>query len=116
MRLPEAFFLSKEIDLGLKDHDQEMGELHNEMAMVGGEKPKQFRVGKVNVEWKPYVDQWKTMRQDLLPQAIASYLLPWQLSPEQMATINSFADKDNTEDYIKSISILIMELPEFQLV
>jgi len=115
MRLPEAFFLSKDLNLGLKETDPEMPEMENARLMAMQKQGKQFRVGKVEVDWKQYTEFWKQYRPDLIPQAIASFLLPNQLSQEQLKNLTAFADNDNNDDYIKSITILLMELPEYQL-
>ncbi len=115
MRLPEAFFKSKELDLSLKESDAEMAEAHHEPVTADSQPAKPFRVGRADADWSAYLAHWKEYKEEELPQAIAAYLLPGPLSRQQISQVVSFADKDSIEEYIKSLTILFMELPEFQL-
>ena len=115
MRLPEAFFKSKELDLSLKESDAEMAEAHHETVTMDTQPAKPFRVGRADADWSAYLAHWKEYKEEELPEAIAAYLLPGPLSRQQISQVVSFADKDSIEEYIKSLTILFMELPEFQL-
>jgi len=115
MRLPEALFKSKELDLSLKDSDAEMTTMHHDAVTDNTQPSKPFKVGKVDIDWTEYIEFWSKCQKQDLPGAIANYLLPVSLSPEQLSQVVTFADADNINDYIKSLTILIMELPEYQL-
>jgi uncharacterized protein (DUF1800 family) len=115
MRLPEAFFMSKELNLSLKESDAEMAAMHREPISKDSQPSEPFRVGKVLADWSAYKSYWSTHNKEQLPAAIADYLLPFPIPNEQLATVSSFADADNMDEYIKSLTILIMELPEYQL-
>lgn len=114
MRLPEAFFRSKELNLDAKQTDHEMADAHQTVT-VDTQPAKPFRVGKVEADWTGYVAYWKKYSNEDLPLAIASYLLPVPISNVQIREVVSFADNDSTEEFIKSLTILFMELPEYQL-
>ncbi len=115
MRLPEALFLSKELDLSLKESDAEMMSMGRMAAGKDTQPSKPFKVGKVTVDWIAYNAYWRQHAREALPRMIADYLLPRSISDEQLKEINSFADNDNLDEYIKSLTVLIMELPEYQL-
>ena len=114
MRLPEAFFGSKELDLTAKNTDKEMAGTTHTMIPAGGD-ARPFKVGKVDVQWDNYLDAWRKYSKDELPAALAGFLLPVAISTAQLKELVTFADTDNTDEYIKSLTILMMQLPEFQL-
>ena len=115
MRLPEAFFLSKELNLSLKESDAEMAQSHREPVTMETQPVKPFRVGKADADWSAYIAFWKQYKKEGLPQAIAAYLLPVPLTQQQIVQVISFADNDTVDEFIKSLTILFMELPEYQL-
>ncbi|XZF15261.1 DUF1800 domain-containing protein [Chitinophagaceae bacterium MMS25-I14] len=113
MRLPEALFGSKELNLHAKESDMDMMSGRKMAAETG--KAQVFRIGKVNADWSAYVNHWKDVPDGQLPGAIASYLFPVTLSAEKISTIGKYVDKDSREELVKSITILLMEMPEYQL-
>jgi uncharacterized protein (DUF1800 family) len=115
MRLPEAFFLSKELNLSLKEADVEMAVMQQQPIAKDSPPSRAFRVGKVQADWTAFTAYWGAFEMNELPRALADFLLPVSISDEQLRSIISFADKDNKQEYIKSLTILIMELPEYQL-
>ncbi|MBA3827414.1 MAG: DUF1800 domain-containing protein [Taibaiella sp.] len=115
MRLPEALFASKELDLTAKEIDAEMNEANKKPLMQDGHASQQFTVGKASVDWAAYIKSLKAYNRNDVAGVLAHYLLPIPIAPEKLEQINGFADKRSDEDYIKSITILLMELPEYQL-
>ena len=115
MRLPEALFLSKELNLSLKEPDIEMADMHREPVARDSQSAKPFKVGKIDTDWSAYNAYWKKYNKQELPQVIGDYLLPIPISQEQIKQVSAFADADSIEEYIKSLTILFMELPEYQL-
>lgn len=114
MRLPEALFMSKELDLHVKQTDPDMQSGHNvNMQMDSREKP--FKIAKADTDWSRYVAYWGKYGKAELPGALAGYLLAVPISKGQLAIIASYADDRSPEEYIKSLTILMMELPEYQL-
>ncbi|PZF71480.1 DUF1800 domain-containing protein [Taibaiella soli] len=111
MRLPEAFLGSKEINLQLKELDTDLAEASEKMEVH----TQQFNLARANPDWDNYVNYWKQQAEQTLPKSLAAYLLPFQLPPEKLDVLKKFADKDSSEEYIKSLTILLMEMPEYQL-
>lgn len=111
MRLPEALLGSKEINLQLKALDTELADASEKMDVH----TTQFNLARAHPDWDHYVTYWKQQPQQTLPEALAAYLLPVRLPQQQLDVLKQFADKDTPEEYIKSLTILLMELPEYQL-
>jgi uncharacterized protein (DUF1800 family) len=115
MRLPEAFFQSKELNLSSKETVAEMTNAHTMPITIDTQPSKPFRTGKVTVDWSSYIEYWRKYKKEDMAQAIAGYLLQAPISGEQLKDVLAFADDRSNEAYIKSLTILIMELPEYQL-
>jgi len=115
MRLPEALFMSKELNLSLKETDAEMMGMHHNPVAIDTQAAKPFRVGKVDLDWSNYIAHWKQYKKEELPHALADYLLAKSISDRQFSEVCGFADNDSIDEYIKSLTILFMELPEYQL-
>jgi len=111
MRLPEALLGSKEINLQLKMLDTELADTSEKMEIH----TTQFNLARAHPDWSNYVNYWKQQPLQTLPEALADYLLPVRLPGEKLEALKQFADKDTPEEYIKSLTILLMELPEYQL-
>ena len=116
MRLPEALFASQDLDLTAKEHDAESPAMMQHMENTA-ESPKaiQYKVGKAIPDWDNYVAYWKKTNRETLPASLANFLLTVPLTQQQIKDTNSFADHFDDADYIKSLTILLMEMPEFQL-
>ncbi|MBC8110212.1 MAG: DUF1800 domain-containing protein [Verrucomicrobia bacterium] len=69
----------------------------------------------VTADWTAYTQQFDTKNEADLLTEIADYLLQYTLSAKQKTLIMSKADKSSRENLIKSMSIAITTLPEYQL-
>jgi uncharacterized protein (DUF1800 family) len=112
MRLPEALLGDKALDLSPKETDADTKEMSQSS---NSEKGKYFRIGKAVADWSGFLAAWKNVSKDDIPRALTSYLLPSAITDMQLKEVCSFADKDSDEEYVKSLTILLMELPEYQL-
>ena len=115
MRLPEAFFASRELDLRAKEQDAEMAEFNKKTMDKDAANEGRFRVGAVIAEWDGYLSYWNHYKDAELPQLLSDYLLPMKLSKQRLDTVTRFADRSNRDNYVKSLTILLMSLPEYQL-
>jgi uncharacterized protein (DUF1800 family) len=111
MKLPEALFTSKELNPHLKPQRQGMHYSGN----ISFEQDEPLRIGKVAVDWTKYITYWKRQPREQLPAALVNYLLHVPVPDEQMKTVAANADNSSDEAYIKSLTTLLMALPEFQL-
>jgi Protein of unknown function (DUF1800) len=114
MRLPEALFASGDLNLSVKEPDGEH-QMASNMVSAGSQPSKPFKVGRADVNWKDYIAFWKQYPTDQLPYELSKYLLPVSVSEQTLSDIREFADNRTHDDYIKSLTILFMQLPEYQL-
>ena len=69
----------------------------------------------MDINWDNYLAYWRKYEKEELPMALANYLLAAPLSPGKLNEVVSFADPGSNNGYIKSLTVLLMELPEYQL-
>lgn len=67
----------------------------------------------VDIHWSAYADQFRMVHKDHLAAAIASVLLPAGMI--NLDTILKYTERDSREDYIRSLTIGLMSLPEYQM-
>lgn len=115
MCLPEAFWGSRELDLTPKEIDAEMNDVNKKPMQQDAQAGNRFRVGRVDTDWTGWTDHWKKKDNDRLPELLARYLMAKELTTAQLQELIRFTDKDNTEEYIRSLTIRLMSLPEYQL-
>jgi len=113
MRLPEALLGARELDLSMKDDGDMMA--NHKTGSGDYSVRRNFRTGNMMVNWDTYLGFWKKYPKDNLPDSLASFLLPVSIGTKQLQEVDGFADKASDESYIKSLTILLMALPEYQL-
>ena len=113
MRLPEALLGSGELNLVAKETLPETNEKNHDNNSNKGEQ--NFKIGKVQPDWNAYLDYWKKYSESELPLKLSEYLLCTKINPSQLEDIVSFSKRNKKEDFIKTLTIRMMELPEYQL-
>jgi uncharacterized protein (DUF1800 family) len=114
MRLAEAFYASKELSFNLDNSSNKPGSANKKTAQQ--DRSHTFTVGKVaSVDWDSFLTFWKNYKRENIAGEMAGLLLPFPISKERISSVESLADKTSDENYIKSVAILLMELPEYQL-
>jgi len=118
MRLPEALYGSDDLNLTPKEPGNDNSQTGGREEMIEAEQKRQskFKLGKVQPEWSAYLDFWKQTPQDKLPRALANYLLNVPVSDKLLNDIVASADKTTNETYLKTLTMRLMELPEYQLI
>ncbi|MBL0336321.1 MAG: DUF1800 domain-containing protein [Chitinophagaceae bacterium] len=119
MRLPRMFNEDDEFNVKPKDDDdQMMGRKNN-----GEEDPKakaangMKRIGRpinVKIDWSLYTKAYESVPKESLLANITSILLQTKsrVNPE---VIKSFSDNSGRENFIKSATMQVMSIPEYQL-
>ena len=116
MRLPEALYGDKSLDLSPKEIDGEMGDgSKHPIMMQASDKGNRYRIIASEVNWEPFLANWRAVPKEDLPQLLAGYLVAAPLHGAKISGIVPYSDHDSMDDYIKSLTILLMELPEYQL-
>ena len=67
----------------------------------------------VDIDWPLYISQFKQVPKEKLAVSIAVVLCT--KGTIDLDLIQRYAEKDSREDYIRSVTIAIMSLPEYQM-
>lgn len=67
----------------------------------------------VDIDWPLYISQFKKDKKDTLPVKLASVLLV--KGTLDLDLLQRYAEKDSRENYIRSVTIALMSLPEYQM-
>jgi uncharacterized protein (DUF1800 family) len=109
MKLPEALFKASEVAVEAKDD----GDVDTEQLA----KRKTNHI-QAKINWSAFIPAFATTSAETLLTQLAVYLLPLPLSAQQQAIIEKRALKPtetNHEDLIKSLTLNLITLPEYQL-
>lgn len=106
LRLPRLLHDDEGIAAKPKDDD-------DVMMGVADKTPKRNGMINVDIEWPVYISAFaKTRKEELLPQ-MAACLLPY--GRLDMELLNGSLDLSSRENYIRSLTIQLMSMPEYQL-
>ncbi len=106
MQLPEVIFKSAQVTINAKDE----GDVNTEFLSR-----RSGRVLQATADWPPLLRHFSAVPDRQLLPELAAYLLPIPLSETQKALVQSRADKTNRESLLKSLSLALISLPEYQL-
>ncbi len=115
MRLPEAIYTSKELELRAKEIDAEMTEVNKKPLMSDSGVEGKFKIGKAEADWSNFAAYCQDYDVAKLPRLLADYLLAVPISDAQLKTAMKYAASCSKEELIKTLSIRLMGLPEYQL-
>jgi uncharacterized protein (DUF1800 family) len=116
LRLPRVLHDDDHFNARPKDDDDvAMGERMDPLQKQVGKQIKAVPKGVVNVDinWMAYIGQFAAVDKKTLPAAIASSLLT--VGQVNLDTLHAHTEKDSRENYIRSLTIGLMSLPEYQV-
>ena len=120
LRLPRILHDDEIFNASPKDDDDVMmgredPEVKNNEQKIRNKKVAGSNRGLVNVDidWPLYISQFKQVPKEKLALSIAVVLCTKGTIDLDM--IRRYAEKDSREDYIRSVTIAIMSLPEYQM-
>jgi uncharacterized protein (DUF1800 family) len=116
LRLPRVLHDDDHFNAKPKDDDDvAMGERmeSSQKQLVKNTKATAKGVMNVDINWMAYVSQFAGVDKTNLPAAIASSLLT--VGQVNLDTIHAYTEKDSRENYIRSLTIGLMSLPEYQV-
>lgn len=118
MRLPQLINDQDEFNIQPKtDDDQMMGRMNEEETVKMKRKKGYGKIGKpINaaIEWEAYTKNFEAVPRENLLDAIAGSLL--QVKPVVPAdTIKNFADSSGRENFIRTATLQLMSIPEYQM-
>jgi hypothetical protein len=111
MRIPMLLNDQDEFNLKPKTDDDVSGgkmEAAPAASRMGG------RVINATIDWNRYGKQFQSVPREQLFSSITGYLLqtPLKVSAE---SVSSFADSNSRDSFLKSATLKVMSLPEYQL-
>jgi len=115
LRLPDAIYGYQQLELRAKEIDAEMMDPNKKPMAPASGKGGQFRVGKADIDWTAYIDYWQPFDEKDLPRKLARFLIAIPIAPDQLNAVVHFSSSKSKEDFIKTLSIRLMSLPEYQL-
>lgn len=120
LRLPRILHDDDNFNARPKDDDDAMmgqadSGIINKEQKIRNKKVAASNRGLVNVDinWPLYISQFKQVPKENLPVRIAVVLCT--KGTINFDLIHNYAEKDSREDYIRSVTIAIMSLPEYQM-
>ncbi|HUR11970.1 MAG TPA: DUF1800 domain-containing protein [Flavitalea sp.] len=112
LRIPSLLSSAEEFQMKAKtDDDQGMG--MEEKTSFKGLGKNGNRMVNSTIDWNGYRERFKKISRPDLAGALQSYLL--QTKETDIASIEKYIDASSRENYIKSVTLRIMSLPEYQL-
>jgi uncharacterized protein (DUF1800 family) len=115
LRLPRLLHDDDTFSARPKDDDDVMMGERDPDSAARAQRAAAARKGMVNVDidWTAYTDQFRGVDKEKLPAAIASTLLT--AGRIDLDTILRYTEKDSRENYIRSMTVALMSLPEYQM-
>jgi hypothetical protein len=99
------------------DDDQMMGRMNDDEPITKKRNKAPGKVGKpinATIDWEVYTRNFEAIPRENLLNTIADLLL--QLKPAVPAdTIKNFSDSSGRENFIKSVTLQFMSIPEYQM-
>jgi len=111
MRLPEYVFLSSEINEKAKNP------VATEMTGMESYEPviNQLKRINANIEWSDFINQFKNKPEGEVYNSICEMLLQTDSNNVSQRDMEQFVNKNDAESYLKTLSIHVTMLPEYQL-
>jgi len=117
LRLPRVLHDDDNFNVKPKDDDDVMmgQEIRNKEQKTQNKKVgvKAGAVVNVDINWPEYIDQFNKDKKEALPVKIASVL--FLKGTIDLDLLNQYAEKDSRENYIRSMTIAMMSMPEYQM-
>ena len=115
MRIPQMLNDRDELNVRPKDDDdQMMGRKDEDGEMKVKAAVRQGRPIEVDIDWKPYVKVYESVRKEHLLEKISGHLL--QVKSRVPAEIlKQYTDETGRENFIKTATLQLMSTPEYQL-
>lgn len=114
MRIPQLIVDADELNIRTKDDDdQQMGRKGEDLPMDMKGMGRRALI-RANIDWKPCFDYYQKVGKDQLVDKIVENLL---LADSRINSqlIIQFSNNKSREDFVRSVTLQLMSLPEYQL-
>lgn len=114
MRIPQLIVDADELNIRAKDDDdQQMGK-RNDADKMPVKGMNRRALIKATIDWKAYIEQYSKTEKDKLVDSIVGNLLMAD-SQINSSLIVQFSNSKSREDFVRSVTLQLMSLPEYQL-
>jgi uncharacterized protein (DUF1800 family) len=120
LRLPRALHDDDNFNVKPKDDDDVMMGQMDQGIRNKEQKTQNKKVGvkagsmvNVDIDWPVYINQFSKDKKEALPIKMASVL--FLKGTIDLNLLNQYSEKDSRENYIRSLTINMMSMPEYQL-
>jgi hypothetical protein len=67
----------------------------------------------VDIDWPAYINQFNKVKKEVLPEKMATALILKGMI--DLNLLNQYLEKESRENYIRSLTISMMSIPEYQM-
>jgi len=120
LRLPRVLHDDDNFNVKPKDDDDVMMGLVDQRIRNKEQKTQNKKVGvkagatvNVDIDWQVYINQLSKIKKEVLPEEIATVL--FLKGTINLNLLNQYLEKDFRENYIRSLTISMMSMPEYQM-
>lgn len=120
LRLPRVLHDDDNFNAKPKDDDDVMMGLMDQRIRNKEQKTQNKKVGvkagamvNVDIDWHLYSSQFSKAKKEVLPEEIAAVL--FLKGTIDLNLLNQYVEKDSRENYIRSLTIGMMSMPEYQM-
>jgi len=121
LTLPAIFFMQDMVTIKPKEDPEEnerrMMAQHDEQPEAQTQQQPQHKQGKLEAtaDWTDFLNAFKDVSDDNLFDAISEYLIQVPTPDYKKETIMKYVKKDTREEFIKTLAITLMSVPEYQM-
>jgi len=112
LKLPEKIFKSSNLEFDYKEDPPEEGEMYSEQSK---KEKKQYKLMKTKTDLSSYIKEFSKYEGIEVLENLSEYLLQSDLNKETKKIIMSYADNSGKENFIESLTLRLITLPEYQL-
>lgn len=112
LKLPEIIFKSSNLSFDYKDDPPEMGESYKEISK---KEKKQYKQMSTRIDLKNFVNEFSEYDNDEIAEKLIESLLQINLDSKKIKLIKSYSDFTSKFNLIKSLTLKIISMPEYQL-
>jgi hypothetical protein len=120
LKLPQTLITQSEFGFTPKDDDDVMMGMADGAASPAKAKNKiknliaKAKIG-AQINWPIYIDNFAKVERPNLMAAMQNFLIQPLKLQTTLSTVEKFANQNSREEYIKSCTMALMSLPEYQL-
>ena len=112
LKLPENIFKSSNLEFDFKEDLSEEGEMYAEQSK---NEKKKYKLMSTKTDLVSYIKEFSKFDDEEILSNLSEYLIQSDLSKETKKTILSYSDNSSKENFIESLTLRLITLPEYQI-